>query len=96
MDKSLGDQPTPRPADDLGEGIVSIGEVLTRRQRARLKAGDVLLGRYKILGELGQGGMGLVFRCLDEVSGIEVAVKMLPPEVSRDSERKPGSDHRFF
>jgi hypothetical protein len=86
MDNSFNDQDAPKPDDDLGEGIVSIGEVLTRRQRARLKPGDVLLGRYKIVGELGQGGMGLVFRCLDEVSGIEVAVKMLPPEVSRDSE----------
>ncbi len=67
------------------EEIQSIGEVLTIRQRKRFKTGDKLLGRYRILGELGQGGMGLVFRCLDETGGIEVAVKMLPPEVSHDS-----------
>jgi hypothetical protein len=87
MTDSCGDQPTyDRHAQSASDnGLVSMGDVLTRRQRARLKTGDVLLGRYKILGELGQGGMGLVFRCLDEVSGIEVAVKILPPEVSRDS-----------
>ncbi len=67
------------------EEIQSIGDVLTQRQRKRFKTGDRLLGRYRIVGELGQGGMGLVFRCLDEIGGIEVAVKMLPPEVSHDS-----------
>jgi hypothetical protein len=70
---------------DEKEGIQSIGDLLTQRQRKRFQTGDTLLGRYRILGELGQGGMGLVFRCLDEVGGIEVAVKMLPPEVSHDS-----------
>ena len=67
------------------EEIQSIGDDLTQRQRKRFKTGDRLLGRYRIVGELGQGGMGLVFRCLDEIGGIEVAVKMLPPEVSHDS-----------
>ncbi|MFH0909595.1 MAG: protein kinase [bacterium] len=79
---------TIRPKTDqaeLPDGIHSIGDALTQRQRKRFKAGDVLAGRYKILSELGQGGMGLVYRCLDEVGGIEVAVKMLPPEVSRDT-----------
>lgn len=79
------DDKSPELEPDLGEGIHSIGDMLTQRQRRRFKPGDTLAGRYKILGELGQGGMGLVFRCLDEVGGIEVAVKMLPPEVSHDS-----------
>jgi len=82
MDKTIGDEKT---VSGGLEEIQSIGDVLTQRQRKRFKAGDVLLGRYRILGELGQGGMGLVFRCLDEIGGIEVAVKMLPPEVSHDS-----------
>ncbi len=84
-DPSLGNQSTAQPGDALPDGIVSVGDALTFRQRKRFKTGDVLCGRYKILGELGQGGMGLVFRCLDEVGGIEVAVKMLPPEVSHDT-----------
>ena len=43
----------------------------------RLKAGDLLLGRYEVLSELGQGGMGVVYRCLDRTGGTEVAVKAL-------------------
>ena len=50
----------------------------------RLKNGDLLLGRYKVLAELGQGGMGVVYKCYDETGGVEVAVKGLPPEVSHD------------
>ena len=48
----------------------------------RAKIGDVLLGRYEVLSELGQGGMGVVYRCLDRTGGVEVAVKALPPELS--------------
>jgi eukaryotic-like serine/threonine-protein kinase len=69
--------------------VRSIGDAATLRasaQRQRFRAGDVILGRYKITGEVGQGSMGVVFRCFDEVGGIEVAVKALPSEVSHSSD----------
>ena len=56
----------------------------------RLRAGDVLLGRYTVLSELGEGGMGVVYKCLDSVGGIEVALKCLPPELSRDEAEMEG------
>ena len=53
--------------------------------RRRAKAGDVLLGRYEVLSELGQGGMGVVYHCLDKTGRVEVAVKALPPELSHSA-----------
>jgi hypothetical protein len=80
---SLGNQPT------LGReaGAVSVGDLPTIKpgRSRRFKTGEIILNRYRVLGELGQGGMGVVYRCLDEVGGIEVALKALPPELSHNS-----------
>ncbi|WP_457810463.1 protein kinase domain-containing protein [Streptomyces rimosus] len=39
--------------------------------------GRVLGGRYRVTGQIGRGGMGVVCRAVDEVLGREVAVKVL-------------------
>ena len=56
-----------------------------RKPDGRFEVGDLIMNRYKVLAELGQGGMGVVYRCFDETAGIEVALKALPPELSHNT-----------
>jgi tRNA A-37 threonylcarbamoyl transferase component Bud32 len=46
--------------------------------------GTILGGRYRLVEELGQGGMATIFRAVDTQLGRDVAVKLLRPEYLRD------------
>lgn len=50
-------------------------------------AAGVKLGPYEILGALGAGGMGEVYRARDERLGRDVAIKVVPEAVSADPKR---------
>ena len=52
----------------------------------RLQSGS-RLGPYEISGPIGAGGMGEVYRARDTRLGREVAIKVLPRELTRDPER---------
>jgi eukaryotic-like serine/threonine-protein kinase len=51
-----------------------------------LPSGSVLAQRYRIESLLGIGGMGMVYRATDLSLGVEVALKLLRPELSSRSE----------
>jgi serine/threonine protein kinase/Flp pilus assembly protein TadD len=53
--------------------------------RQDLSIGSTLAGRYHIIEELGEGGMGKVFKAVDKKIDEKVAVKVLKPEVAADT-----------
>ena len=54
----------------------------------KLAPGSILAGRYRLIDELGRGGMGVVFRATDEKLQREVAVKVVPAAASSPEARE--------
>ncbi len=74
--------PSPRPASSGGVASSS-----TAVPSGRFAPGTVLAGRYRIVAQLGQGGMGEVYRADDLKLAQPVALKFLPEALQHDHGR---------
>jgi len=52
--------------------------------KKELARGSIFAGRYEIIEELGEGGMGKIYRAEDRMIKEEVALKLIKPEIAMD------------
>jgi formylglycine-generating enzyme required for sulfatase activity len=90
------DERIPDGCDDITVVNPDLGSTSIPLKGFRaIKPGYVYLDRYTVRDELGKGSMGVVYRCYDEIAGIDVALKAIPPELSRDTEEMEGIRGNF-
>ncbi len=76
----------------LGKEVLFSKTLTLGTQFKVLDKGSIFAGKYKIIGEIGRGGMGVVLKAEDTKLKRTVALKFLPPELSR----YPEAEERFI
>jgi len=72
---------TPLPSS---EDISSIPTKTLATPEEKLTRGTTFAGRYEVIEELGEGGMGKIYRVEDKKINEEVALKLIRPEIASD------------
>ncbi len=80
--------PTPSPSSrptNFGTGTATRMHLTSVPKSSRFQPGSILVGRYQIIGLLGKGGMGEVYRANDLTLDQAVALKFLPEGMASNS-----------
>jgi len=64
--------------------ILEMPTLAMTREADEFAPGTLFAGRYRIIEDLGKGGMGRVFKALDTEINEKVALKLILPEISAD------------
>src|SRR5579862_2661698 len=86
LEKFIPPTAAPKDAKELAQQLVQ-SKTLTKFQIQEIyqgRAKALILGNYTILDKIGAGGMGQVFKAEHRRMHRVVAIKMLPPAVTKD------------
>jgi pentatricopeptide repeat protein len=77
-----------RFCSECGTELLAINNIDVTRTvetpKKELTTGSTFAGRYQIIEELGKGGMGRVYKVLDQETNEKIALKLIKPEIAAD------------
>jgi eukaryotic-like serine/threonine-protein kinase len=75
-------------SDDFLRDVARVEERPPPSEAPGVRLEGTNIGRFKVVSEIGRGGMGIVFLAEDDKLRRKVALKLLPPSFAADEERR--------